>query len=117
MLTGKVPFQGENPFAVMNDRLLNNPIPPREVDPSLSPQLQEIIYRALERDPAKRYQTAAEFAHDLRHQDEVGVADRAELRDWKERRSPLIRRILFYVMLALIPIVIFSLLLYIAKHT
>ena len=50
MLTGKTPSQGPNPFAVMNDRLLNNPIPPREIDPSISPQLQEIIYRALERD-------------------------------------------------------------------
>jgi eukaryotic-like serine/threonine-protein kinase len=117
MLTGKVPFQGENPFAVMNDRLLNNPVPPREVDPSITPQLQEIIYRALERDPANRYQTAAEFAHDLHHQDEVGVADRAELRDWKVRRSPILRRILFYIMLALIPIVIFAVLIYVAKHT
>ena len=117
MLTGKVPFQGPNPFAVMNDRLLNNPIPPREIDPAITPQLQEIIYRALERDPAKRYQNAAEFARDLQHQDEVGVVDRPELRDWKERRSPLLRRILFYIMLALIPIVIFGVLLYVAKHT
>jgi serine/threonine-protein kinase len=117
MLTGRVPFQGENPFAVMNDRLLNNPIPPREADPSVSPQLQEIIYRALERDPAKRYQTAAEFARDLQHQDEVGVADRPEVRDWKRRRSPLVRRVLFYIMLALIPILIFGVLLYVAKHT
>ena len=38
----------------MNDRLLNNPIPPREIDPAITPQLQEIIYRALERDPANR---------------------------------------------------------------
>ena len=117
MLTGKVPFQGPNPFAIMNDRLLNNPIPPREVDPAVSPQLQEIIYRALERDPAKRYQKAAEFARDLQHQEEIGVADRLELRDWKKRRSPLIRRILFYIMLALIPLVIFGILLYVAKHT
>jgi len=117
MLTGKTPFQGPNPFAVMNDRLLNNPTPPREVDPAISPQLQEVIYRALERDPAKRYQTAAEFAHDLLHQEEVGVADRAELRDWKRRRSPLLRRVLFYIMLALIPLVVFGLLLYVAKHS
>ncbi|MGA2986980.1 MAG: serine/threonine-protein kinase [Terriglobia bacterium] len=117
MLTVKVPFQGPNPFAIMNDRLLNNPIPPREIDPAISPQLQEILYRALERDPAKRYQNATEFAHDLHHMDEVGVADRPELRDWKERRSPLLRRILFYIMLALIPIVIFAVLLYVAKHT
>lgn len=117
MLTGKVPFQGPNPFATMNDRLLNNPIPPREVDPSISPQLQEIIYRALEREPANRYQKASEFAYDLEHQDEVGVADRPELRNWRKRRSPLRRRILFYIMLALIPIIIFAVLLYVAKHS
>jgi serine/threonine protein kinase len=34
MLTGKTPFQGPNAFAIMNDRLLNNPIPPRELDPA-----------------------------------------------------------------------------------
>jgi eukaryotic-like serine/threonine-protein kinase len=116
MLTGKAPFQGPNPFAVMNDRLLNNPIPPRELDPSISPQLQEIIYRALERDPKNRYATAAEFAHDLQHQEEVGVEDRPELRDWKQRRTPWIRQVLFYIMLALIPVVIFGLLLLFAKR-
>src|SRR5437660_12346906 len=55
MLTVRVPFTGPNAFTIMNDRLLNKPVPPREVDPEISPQLQEIIYRALERDPAKRY--------------------------------------------------------------
>jgi serine/threonine protein kinase len=116
MLTGKAPFQGPNPFAIMNDRLLNNPIPPREIDPSISPQLQEIIYRALEREPKNRYATAREFANDLQHQDQVGVAERVELRDWKTRRTPWLRRILFYIMLALIPVVIFGLMLYIARH-
>src|ERR1700760_2249847 len=55
MLTGKVPFTGNNPFLIMNDRLLNSPVPPREVDPSITPAMQEIIYRALERDPKNRY--------------------------------------------------------------
>src|SRR5262249_48946380 len=45
MLTGEIPFEGSNPFAVMNDRLLNDPIPPRAVDPQITPELQEIIYR------------------------------------------------------------------------
>ncbi len=117
MLTGRVPFQGPNPFAIMNDRLLNNPVPPRELNPEISPQLQEIIYRALERDPKKRYASAHEFAWDLEHQDQVGVADRPELRDWRQRRSPWLKKILFYIMLALIPIVIFALMFYVAKHT
>ena len=88
MLTGKMPFPGANPFLIMNDRLLNNPVPPREIDPNITPQLQEIIYRAMERDPANRYANAREFARDLEHPDQVGVADRPELRDWKHRRSP-----------------------------
>jgi serine/threonine-protein kinase len=117
MLTGEVPFRGPNAFAIMNDRLLNNPVPPRELDPAISPQLQEIIYRALERDPKNRYGSAREFAWDLQHQDEVGVADRPELREWERRRSSLYRRVLFYVMLALIPVVVFGLLLFVARHS
>jgi serine/threonine protein kinase len=117
MLTGEVPFRGSNPFAIMNDRLLNNPVPPREVDPDISPQMQEIIYRALERDPQKRYASAGEFAWDLKHQDQVGVAEREELRNWKSRRSPVGRQVLFYAMLALIPLIIFALMFYVARHT
>ena len=117
MLTGKVPFQGPNAFAIMNDRLLNNPIPPREIDASIPVELQEIIYRALERDPKNRYATAKEFLWDLEHPDQVGVAERPELRDWKKRRKPWLRQIAFYIMLALIPVVIFALLLWVAKHT
>jgi serine/threonine-protein kinase len=114
MLTGKVPFTGPNPFVIMNERLLNNPIPPREVNPNISPELQEIIYRALERDPKKRYASAHEFAIDLQHPEKVGVADRPELRDWKRKRSPVARRILFYIMLFLIPLVIMALMLYVS---
>ena len=116
MLTGKTPFQGPNPFTVMNDRLLNNPVPPREVNPDISPELQEVIYRAMEREPQNRYSTANEFAWDLEHLDQVGVADRAELHDWKRRKTPLAKQILFYVAMALIPVVIFGLLLLIAKR-
>lgn len=115
MLTGKMPFEGPNQLAIMNERLLNNPIPPREVDPSITPELQEIIYRAMERDPAKRYPTAREFIHDLEHQNEVGVADREELRDWKVRKTGTGKKILTYLGLILIPVVVFSLLLWVAK--
>jgi serine/threonine-protein kinase len=116
MLTGKVPFTGTNPFVIMNERLMNHPIPPREVNPDITPELQEIIYRALERDPKKRYASAREFALDLEHPEKVGVADRDELRNWRQRRSPVMRRVLFYIMLALIPIVVFGLMLFVAHH-
>jgi len=116
MLTGKTPFDGPNPFAIMNDRLLNDPVPPRELDPSISPQLQEIIYRAMERDPRNRYPSAREFAHDLAHPERVGVEDRAELTNWKKRREPWQKKALLYGGLALIPIVIFALLIWVAER-
>jgi len=117
MLTGKVPFTGDNPFLIMNDRLLNHPVPPREINPAITPQLQEIIYRALERDPKNRYPNAHDFAWDLEHQDQVGMSDREELHNWKHRRTPWPKKLLFYAALALIPVVIFALLLYVAKHS
>jgi eukaryotic-like serine/threonine-protein kinase len=116
MLTGKTPFTGDNPFAIMNDRLLNNPIPPREADPSITPQMQEIIYRALEREPSNRYPTAREFAHDLGNQAEIGVEERPELHDWKRRKKPWAKTVLFYIGMAMIPIVVFGLMLLVARH-
>jgi len=98
---GKSPFSRDHPFLTMNGRILNNPVPAREIDPGISPQLQEILYRALERDPKRRYASAREFAWDLQHRDLVGVAD----------------RIVFYAMLAPIPAVIFVLLLLVARYT
>jgi serine/threonine-protein kinase len=116
MLTGVVPFSGPNPFAVMNDRLLNQPVPPREIEPSITPQLQEIVYRAMEREPKNRYASTREMAHDLLHPDEVGVAARPDAEQWKMRRSPERRRIFLYAALALIPVVLFGLLLFVSRH-
>ena len=115
MLTGEVPFDGPNAFAVINDRLLNDPIPPRERNPQISPQLQEIVYRALERTPANRYASARKFANDLRNPESVGVTERRELRTWKVRRSTRTKTVLYYAALAMIAVVIFVLLLVAAK--
>jgi len=116
MLTGATPFRGPNAFAIMNDRLLNNPIPPRELEPSISPQLQEIVYRAMEREPRHRYASAREFTRDLANPEAVEPSDRSELHDWSWRRTPMWRRVLTYAALASIPLAIFSLLVYVARH-
>jgi eukaryotic-like serine/threonine-protein kinase len=116
MLTGRIPFTGSSPMEIMNDRLLNYPMPPSVAEPSISPQLQEVLYRALERDPQNRYGHAREFAHDLRHLDEVGVEDRLELRDWQKRKSHFSRAVLYYGALALIPVVILLLMVLVARH-
>jgi serine/threonine-protein kinase len=116
MLSGKLPFTGPTPMAVMNERVLNHPIPPTVADPSITPQLQEVIYRAMERDPKNRYARAGEFKKDLEHLDQVGVEDRIELREWEKRKSQFTRKILYYGGLALIPVVILLLMILLAHH-
>lgn len=112
MLTGQLPFPGPR----MDKRLTSYPIPPRELDPGISPQLQEAVYRAMEREPQNRYATAREFARDLTHLDEVGVADRPELREWRKKPASLSRKYVLYAVIALIPIVIFGLMLFFVGH-
>jgi eukaryotic-like serine/threonine-protein kinase len=115
MLTGRLPFSGSSPMEIMNDRLLNHPLPPTVADPTISPQLQEVLYRALERDPQNRYARAREFAHDLQHLEKVGIEERAELRNWS-RKSHVSRQILYYGALGLIPVVILLLMMLVARH-
>jgi serine/threonine protein kinase len=100
----------------MNDRLLNQPRPPRELNPAISPQMQEILYRALERDPKNRYASARELAHDLQHPEQVGLTPRPDAENWKQRQSPQLRRALLYATLVLIPLTLFAVLLLIARH-
>ncbi len=109
MLTGETPFHGANPFAVMNARLLESPKPPSEINPDISRELDAIVLRALERDPNQRYSTAREFAGDLAHPRDV------KLRDLRQQPSTRRRPLVSYLMFALIPAVLFALLLYVAR--
>jgi hypothetical protein len=69
----------------------------------------------LERDPDDRYASALEFAYDLEHQDKVGGAERATLGGGKSRRKLLPKKVLIYGALALLPVTIFALMLYVSR--
>lgn len=66
MLTGKVPFDGDTAVSVALKHVSEEPRSMREIDPSISKALDEVVLRALRKDPAQRYQTAADMALDLR---------------------------------------------------
>ncbi len=114
MLTGQPPFVGSNPLAVMNERLLIDPKPARELNPEISPELEEVLFRALERDPRHRYSTAAEMAWELEHQELVGV-DSGGRRPVLRRQLP-VRKILMYASLALVPAMLFIVMLLLARR-
>ena len=116
MLTGAPPFSGPNPLAVMNERVLNDPKPARKLNPEITPELEEILHRALARDPRHRYSTAHEMAWDLEHQEQVGVDDGVRRPISLGLRLPAARRILLYAVLALIPVALFGLMLMLARR-
>ncbi|MGN0624390.1 MAG: Stk1 family PASTA domain-containing Ser/Thr kinase [Oscillospiraceae bacterium] len=65
MLTGKKPFDGENPVAIALKHMQEDAVAPREIMPSIPEALEEIVIHAMERNPARRYQSAAEMIKDI----------------------------------------------------
>ncbi len=81
MLTGRAPFPNDDPFVVASARTLGDPPAPRTLNPRVSRQAEEIALRALRRDPAQRYPSAAAMMHDLEHPAGVevsGLCDRLQ---------------------------------------
>ena len=66
MLTGRVPFDGDNPVAVAMQHLHNAPTPIQNLAPDVPPAVVRVCMKAMEKNPAARYQTAREMATDLR---------------------------------------------------
>src|SRR5579863_9257759 len=60
--TGQRPFNGDSEYKIMAAHLKEMPVPPRDLDLSLSPELNAIILKALAKDPNRRFQTAEEFS-------------------------------------------------------
>jgi|SRR5579863_253889 len=77
MLTGALPFPGENVYAVIRAKVQDGPIPPRVVRGDLSPQIEEIILRSIERDPADRFQDASKLREALAHPETLILTDRS----------------------------------------
>jgi serine/threonine protein kinase len=78
MLTGFVPFPGDDLSASMNARVSGDPAAPRKLNPALSPELEEILLRAMERDPSNRFPSMKEFLQALQAPCKVTVSGRAE---------------------------------------
>ena len=64
-LSGRPPFRGESPIATMLQVRGSDVVPPRQLRPGLSRDLETICLKSLEKEPRRRYQTAAALADDL----------------------------------------------------
>ena len=66
MLTGRVPYDGDNPVAVAMQHLHAAPVPIQNIAPDVPPSVIRVCMKAMEKNPAARYQTARDMAADLR---------------------------------------------------
>jgi eukaryotic-like serine/threonine-protein kinase len=65
LLTGEPPFIGDTPVSVAYQHVRKDPPPPSRRNPALSPDLDAVVLKSLAKNPANRYQTAAEMRDDL----------------------------------------------------
>jgi serine/threonine-protein kinase len=67
MVTGEKPFPGQNITTVIYKIVNEDPVPPRQIDPSIHPGISAVVMKALVKEPDHRYQSCREMLEDLRN--------------------------------------------------
>jgi serine/threonine protein kinase len=66
MLTGELPFKGEHEQAIIHSILKEEPKPLRDLRADIPPTIEQVVFRALEKDPDRRYQRIDDLLDDLK---------------------------------------------------
>lgn len=66
MLTGKVPFEGDKAEDIATKHIKDAPRPVREMNPDVSPAIEKVVMKALEKTPQSRYRTATDMAQAIK---------------------------------------------------
>ncbi len=112
LVTGTLPFKGDNAFALRDAKLFNDPEPPSKLDSNIPKALDKIILKALEKEPSDRYSSATEMSTALRQaglspddgQNTMEISGSGHRRPKKHSRQSGKSPILKYLMIGL-PIV------------
>ncbi|MGH7915978.1 MAG: hypothetical protein ACREQE_00800, partial [Candidatus Binataceae bacterium] len=116
MLTGGLPYRGENVYDVMRAKTSEDPQPPSRFRPDLAPSLEEIILHALERQPRNRYASAADLLTDLRDPAHVRPTGRAAVLHPRSLRKQQIRRVLWSALFFASLVAVFAFLVWLANR-
>jgi serine/threonine-protein kinase len=117
MVSGHPPYDEQpDTYLIMHARLVGDPIAPHVHNPEVSPQVEEIVLHALERDPRNRYQTAAEMRTDLLSPGRVELTGRAARLIAPTRRAQWTRFAGIIAVGLLVPVVLFFLFLFVLRR-
>jgi beta-lactam-binding protein with PASTA domain/predicted Ser/Thr protein kinase len=61
MLTGRVPFEADSAVTIALKQVSEDPVPPRAINPAVSPELEDVVLQAMQKDPARRFPDADSF--------------------------------------------------------
>jgi serine/threonine-protein kinase len=110
LLTGKAPFRGENQTETIENVLKKPPVAPRKLRPEIPADLEAVILKCLEKEPADRYQSALALADDLvrvrEGQKPVGPSGRV-VRVWRQVRRNGLRVAIVAVVVALAAVAVY----------
>ena len=65
LLAHRPPFTGDTPVAIAYKQVNESPVPPSQVNPDVPPRLDAVVMKCMAKNPANRYQSAAELSEDL----------------------------------------------------
>lgn len=82
MVTGKVPFDADTPVSVALKHMQEEPVQPIDINPNVPIAVNQIVMRALKKDPTLRYQTASEMLQDMKMALKNPTGDFVEERDY-----------------------------------
>jgi serine/threonine protein kinase len=106
LLTGTIAFNDEDIDVIMNARVTGDPEAPRKLNPEISPQAEEIVLRAMDRNPAHRYPSCAAMKAELDDPSRVRVTDRCRRLKVSTPRIRALRKMRYVACWTLIPLVI-----------
>jgi serine/threonine protein kinase len=91
LLTGRPPFLGDSLLAIAYQHVRENPVPPSHLDPEIPALADSIVLRAMAKDPAQRYQTAADMRTDIQRALSgvpIATSVRTDIAPWILRQAP-----------------------------
>jgi hypothetical protein len=101
---GRTPFEGDDPFLVASAREIGDPRAPRALCADISEPVEEIVLRALRRNPAERYPTVAALKADLDDPSRVRISGLARRLVEVTPRRRLLRRMRFIALTCVAPV-------------
>jgi serine/threonine protein phosphatase PrpC len=116
MLTGRLPFEGQNAYTVMNARLAGDPVALRALNPRIRPEVEEIVLHAMARDPAERYPSAAAMKADVEAPERVHVTGRVNRLKVPVLTRGSWRMVRVVLLGLLVPVALFFLILFMLTH-